>query len=80
MGKDTPLSYRLGVDIGGTFTDLALYDVVNDLIEFAKTPSTPADQTLGVTNGIRQLVGRLQVRPEEISVWTAAAGGWLERS
>ena len=77
------MSYRLGVDVGGTFTDLALYDVENDRLEFAKTPSTPSDQTLGVTNGIRQLVGRLQVRPGEISFFihgtTVAINTLLER-
>ena len=77
------MSYRLGVDVGGTFTDLALYDAENDRLEFAKTPSTPSDQTLGVTNGIRQLVSRLQVRPGEIAFFihgtTVAINTLLER-
>ena len=60
------MSYRLGVDIGGTFTDLALYDVERDRIEFAKTPSTPADQTLAVAEGVRLLVERHGLDPADI--------------
>ena len=81
--RTRPMSYRLGVDVGGTFTDLALYDAENDRLEFAKTPSTPSDLTLGVTDGIRQLVGRLQVSPGEISFFihgtTVAINTLLER-
>ena len=50
------MSYRLGVDVGGTFTDLALHNIETDELEFAKTPSTPANQAIGVTNGINLLV------------------------
>ena len=50
------MSYRLGVDVGGTFTDLALYDTDTDRLEFAKTPSTPVNQALGVATGIRELM------------------------
>ena len=77
------MSYRLGVDVGGTFTDLVLYDAENDCLEYAKTPSTPSDPALGVTDGIGQLVGRLQVRPGEISFFihgtTVAINTLLER-
>ena len=77
------MSYRLGVDVGGTFTDLALYDPENDRLEYAKTPSTPSDPTLGVIDGIGQLVGRLQVRAGDISFFihgtTVAINTLLER-
>ena len=77
------MSYRLGVDVGGTFTDLALYDVDSNLLEFAKTPSTPADQTAGITLGLQQLVGRLGIPPSEITFFihgtTVAINTVLER-
>ena len=80
-GKD--MSYRLGVDVGGTFTDLALYDVDSNRLEFAKTPSTPADQTAGITLGLQQLVGRLGIPPSEITFFihgtTVAINTVLER-
>ena len=57
------MSYRLGVDVGGTFTDLALYDTDTNRLEFAKTPSTPVNQALGVAAGIRELTDRHAVSP-----------------
>ena len=77
------MSYRLGVDVGGTFTDLALYDVDSNLLEFAKTPSTPADQTAGITLGLQQLVGGLGIPPSEITFFihgtTVATNALLQR-
>ncbi len=77
------MSYRLGVDIGGTFTDLALYDVERDRIELAKTPSTPADQTLAVAEGVRLLVERHGLDPAEVVFFihgtTVAINTLLER-
>ena len=77
------MSYRLGVDVGGTFTDLALYDVENDRLEFAKTPSTPDDQTLAVADGIRHLADRLGLRSQDIAFFihgtTVAINTLLER-
>src|SRR5690242_14131200 len=48
------MSYRLGVDVGGTFTDVLLMDESSGTTWRAKTPSTPADQSLGVLHGIGQ--------------------------
>ena len=46
--------YRLGVDIGGTFTDLVIQDAATGLIQTLKVPSTPADPSEAVLNAIRQ--------------------------
>ena len=46
------MSYRLGVDVGGTFTDCLLIDEERGGAVTAKVPSTPADPSLGVLNGI----------------------------
>ena len=46
------MSYRLGVDVGGTFTDCLLIDEERGSAVTAKVPSTPADPSLGVLNGI----------------------------
>jgi N-methylhydantoinase A len=40
------MSYRLGVDVGGTFTDLFLVDEKSRQVFTAKVPSTPADQSI----------------------------------
>ena len=77
------MSYRLGVDVGGTFTDLALYDTDTDSLEFAKTPSTPVNQALGVASGIRELMDRHGVSPDRIDFFihgtTVATNTLLER-
>ena len=36
------MNYRIGVDVGGTFTDLVLIDELTDQISVAKVPSTPS--------------------------------------
>ena len=46
---------RLGVDVGGTFTDLLLYDEATGAVHLAKVPSTPADQSEGVLHGIDEV-------------------------
>src|SRR5947209_7667547 len=46
------MSYRLGVDVGGTFTDVLLVQEGSGATWRAKTASTPADQAIGVLNGI----------------------------
>ena len=77
------MRYRLGVDVGGTFTDLAFHNVDTDELEFAKTPSTPENQAAGVANGINQLIERLDVSPAEIEFFshgtTVATNTLLER-
>ena len=77
------MTYRLGVDVGGTFTDLVLHEVESNRLEFAKTPSTPADQSEGVTTGALQLVNRLGISPQAIAFFihgtTVATNTLLER-
>ena len=78
------MTYRLAVDVGGTFTDLALYDPETDRLEFGKMPSTPADQAVGVTDGISELVERLEIPPSSITYLihgtTVATNTLLQRS
>jgi N-methylhydantoinase A len=49
------MKLRLGVDVGGTFTDLFLHDPASGRFWIAKTPSTPEDQSVGVLTGIRDV-------------------------
>ena len=44
------MSYRLGVDVGGTFTDLLLVNEKTGELQTAKVPSTPDDSSIGVFN------------------------------
>ena len=46
--------YRIGIDVGGTFTDFVLMGAAGDLA-LLKVPTTTADQSLGVMAGIEEL-------------------------
>jgi N-methylhydantoinase A len=46
------MTYRLGVDVGGTFTDVLLVEEATGATWRAKTASTPSDQSVGVLTGI----------------------------
>ncbi|MBM4256530.1 MAG: hydantoinase/oxoprolinase family protein [Deltaproteobacteria bacterium] len=58
---------KLGVDVGGTFTDLILVDEDKGRMIRAKTPSTPADQSVGVLNGIEKVCRLANISPGEIT-------------
>ena len=49
------MAYRLGVDVGGTFTDILLIDEGSGATYRAKTSSTPEDQSIGVLRGIERV-------------------------
>jgi N-methylhydantoinase A len=61
------MSYRLGVDVGGTFTDLLLIDEATGRTFRAKVPSTPADQSEGVLAGIQRICASAGIGPDRIS-------------
>jgi N-methylhydantoinase A len=60
------MGYRLGVDVGGTFTDLVLTDESGGAFYRAKTSSTPADQSAGVIDGIEKVCRVAGINPSEI--------------
>tara|TARA_B100001093_G_scaffold511510_1_gene579550 strand:- start:5662 stop:7743 length:2082 start_codon:yes stop_codon:yes gene_type:complete len=61
------MSYRLGVDVGGTFTDLLLINEESGATFTAKVPSTPEDSSIGVLNGIACICDESGVNPADIS-------------
>ena len=61
------MSYRLGVDVGGTFTDLLLVNEKSGETFTAKVPSTPEDSSLGVISGIARVTESAGVSPEVIT-------------
>src|SRR2546425_10768325 len=61
------MAYRLGVDVGGTFTDLLLvHDETVDLHR-VKTSSTPADPAEGVLQGVRRICEESGVAPGDLA-------------
>ena len=59
--------YQLGVDVGGTFTDLLLMDESNGDTYEAKVHSTPADSSMGVFQGIERVCATAGVDPRKIT-------------
>jgi N-methylhydantoinase A len=58
--------YRLGVDVGGTHTDLVLLDTATGEVMVEKVSSTPKNPALGVLNGVARFVAR-GVAPGDIA-------------
>ena len=52
--------YKIGVDVGGTFTDVVAVDPAG-AVTLAKAPSTPEDQSIGVMDGLERLADRLDL-------------------
>ncbi len=50
--------FRLGVDVGGTHTDLVLLDVESGTIAVEKVSTTPANPALGIMDGIGKFAAR----------------------
>jgi N-methylhydantoinase A len=57
--------YRLGVDVGGTHTDLVLLDAATGELLVEKVPSTPKNPALGVLSGVVNFIAR-GVSPHDI--------------
>lgn len=57
----------IGVDVGGTFTDLILADMVAGRQQIHKVPTTPDDPSIGVMQGIREICALAGVKPGEVS-------------
>ena len=45
---------RIGIDVGGTFTDAVLIDDRTGQIHYTKTLTTPANRAVGVINGLEK--------------------------
>ncbi len=58
---------KLGIDIGGTFTDLVLLDENNGQLHFGKTLTTYPDPTVGIINGVQQLIEEYNLKPAELT-------------
>jgi N-methylhydantoinase A len=57
--------YRIGIDVGGTFTDLVAVDDAGR-VTLAKSASTPADPSQGVLEGLKLLAGALDLDVEAL--------------
>jgi len=77
------MSYRLSVDVGGTFTDIVVFDDSSKTVHTTKAHSTPKDYSLGIQEGIKKICKQLGITPHDISYFihgtTVATNALLER-
>jgi N-methylhydantoinase A len=63
------MAYRLGVDVGGTFTDLLLFNEATGAFWRHKTPSTPADSSIGILAGVDAICAAAGITPAQIDLF-----------
>ena len=59
---------RVGIDVGGTFTDLVLADAATGALTFFKEPSVPDDPSDAVERGLQGIIARAGVSPDAIDL------------
>ena len=69
----------IGVDVGGTFTDVFILDETSSSVSVAKVPTTPKDQSIGFLNGILSKIDKLSNVATIIHGTTVATNALLER-
>ena len=57
---------KLGIDIGGTFTDLVLMDDTTGKLHFGKTLTTYPDPAVGIMNGVHEILTNFSVNIQDI--------------
>ena len=60
----------VGVDIGGTFTDLMLYDTASEAVHVHKVRSTPAEPERAMVEGLVELCAQAGVDPRDVGAST----------
>jgi len=66
---------RIGIDTGGTFTDVVAFDEETGAITTTKTPSTPSNPADGFMNGIEKVLGLVGLPPGNGAAITAVSHG-----
>lgn len=66
------MAWRVGIDIGGTFTDVAMVEEQSGRIGIAKVLTTPRDFGQGVINGITQGLERYGIAAADVSLLSHA--------
>ena len=61
------MNYRLGIDVGGTFTDFYLVNETSKQEHTLKVPSTPDDPSRAIVAGVTTLLQRHGIPPQDIS-------------
>ena len=57
---------RIGIDVGGTFTDVTALDTTTGRFHIHKLPSTTDDQSIAVAEGVRAVLRQADAAPEQV--------------
>ena len=76
---DTRTGCRIGVDVGGTFTDAVAYDTTDGSLRWAKVPSTPSEPAIGVLDAVSTLTGDLGAVERFVHGITIGTNAIIER-
>jgi N-methylhydantoinase A len=58
---------RIGIDTGGTFTDIVAVDSASGAVEVTKVASTPHNPAIGLVHGVRSILSNLKAKPAEVA-------------
>ena len=61
------MSVRIGIDTGGTFTDVVAFDEATGMLHATKTPSTPNDPSQAFAEGLRIILDQAGAGADEVS-------------
>lgn len=74
---------RIGIDVGGTFTDFVMADTKTGALSYFKVPSSPEDPSVAIAQGTREMLERHAVLPGEVEYFghgtTVATNMVIER-
>lgn len=75
--------YRIGVDVGGTFTDFVVFNSETGNSSYFKVPSTPDDPSIAIANGVREMLAKFDLPADRVSFFghgtTVATNMIIER-
>jgi N-methylhydantoinase A len=69
----------VGVDVGGTFTDIFMFDQASQAVKIVKTPSTIDDQSRGLVDGVSQSIDDFSAILNIVHGTTTGTNALLER-
>jgi N-methylhydantoinase A len=58
---------RIGIDTGGTFTDIVCVDSASGEVQVTKVPSTPANPAIGLVRGVEAILGQVGASSSELA-------------
>lgn len=61
------MSYMIGVDVGGTFTDFSVFSTATGELRHYKRSSTPADPSKAIMSGIAEILSEQEINPADVT-------------